>query len=1105
MRRDEFNHVTINNESQLRGGEFSGAKISELFSQPENRAPVADLNAGVREEINAVENGETGSKRGREVYNSDSEKYFEEGTKGASVSGGSSASTGAGAASGAGSAVAATASTAATAGAVVVTAFAVVTAAPVILSNAKVDLESMAVEASSHEIFYSFELLDTLEDELYVVTLSNETYEETHELVPGSNYGEFSDLSSDQEFDFVIVEGKNVELQRELFRAKYKTDIEEIIPDATATLNSYEVGETTFSYVVTIENFNYQYTYIASVENATMSLEQELSLDYSSGTFDELSVNETYTFYLREKTSNGDERVLISQEFTTVAAPKVEFNGLIFDKTANFVERYFELQLDYVDELDALTDFEFTLTDVGLAEEGLVHTYQLSKTTEVQRLYFDGQDIDFYYGLKDEYQYAFSYKNDGKTVSETSESFYFTDTSGAKMEFYGINISPDSVDYSNQTLTLQMSYEDPLNEIWESQLFISRLDPTGAEVYTSSRYIVMMESQDVDFGFEYDGAFLSPSTLYSYYVQYQTDEGIFTTDTESFTTNGVSSVFNGVSIEQFADCENGVVTLALDYQDEESIMSNFVLHIYSSNPEEEITANLGQTTSPQNVTLVSDEQFLISGTTYTYYVMYSLYAETITTQSQTVLIYDNSDKPEFDSISFDDIDYSNKRITVTLNYNDGTGYYESGNFILRLTNSSDSTLTHDYILESNTGRQFISATFMDGADEKTFDLEHYTYNYSLIFNDGEQNIVLEESDKPMAFTDQSASSSFNELTFVTDMNENLLYDSGDFSIQGTLDYEDYFDYFPSALTLTVSKDDYSYTYNVSKTKALQTLTFNMPDEGGSTSGDFKPQFAVDPVDWSYSLSYVDPITNETVTTAISGLVYFMENSTEGLAQIDSVEWGAVMVKDGAYHVPFRFSRIMATTSIEPSITIGIYNMDLNEEKYLNFAYFTETGSCYFDDSWQGGSFENGVFESLDDFTNFTDGLLLCRVYANDEMVLEQEMSFDMNDDYEEFRFLGVRIRGYSSSSNAIQFTNVFYNGPAPDSYRFILIVDDVEYELSGNLPTFYLETGTLSISNTVAAGALMDGQPVSLVFAYGDATAGEERISIVDNYVFPII
>ena len=384
MRRDEFNNININNENQLRGGEFSAPKIGETFFQPENRVPAADLNAGASSEINVIENGESGHKKGGEAFNSDSEKYFEEGSKGASVSGGS-ASAGEAAVSGASNAVAATASTAATAGAVVVTAFAVVTAAPVILSNAKVDLESMAVEASIHEIFYSFELIDTMEDELYIVTLSNESYEETHQLTPGSNHGEFRELPSETEFDFVIVEGKTAELRRELYRAKYVTEIEEVIPEATATLNSYEVGDSTFSYVVTIENFKYEYTYIASIESSETTDEQELSTDYSSGTFDELVPGVEYTFYLREKTPNGDVRVLLSHEFEIKGQPQVQFNTLIFEKTANFVDRYFELQLDYVDEADALTDFEFTLTDVDLVSEGLVHTYKLTKTTEVQR------------------------------------------------------------------------------------------------------------------------------------------------------------------------------------------------------------------------------------------------------------------------------------------------------------------------------------------------------------------------------------------------------------------------------------------------------------------------------------------------------------------------------------------------------------------------------------------------------------------------------------------------------------------------------------------------------------------------------------------------
>ena len=241
--RDEFNNIVVNNEQQLRGVEFGGTQRNEFSF---TRTAKVETNASVVNEINEEETGGTTGKNGRntvqnndelikkatdasESSSSSSVSSSSSGATSASTSGASSAS-GAGASAGAataGASASAAATTAAAAGTVVVAAFAVVSATPVIISTATAKLINQ--EVSESEFFFELKFTDTIENEKYIAKLSNETYNETQELEIIKedemifSYGEFTDLEPEQDYTFIVIEGGNSEITRELLRETITT------------------------------------------------------------------------------------------------------------------------------------------------------------------------------------------------------------------------------------------------------------------------------------------------------------------------------------------------------------------------------------------------------------------------------------------------------------------------------------------------------------------------------------------------------------------------------------------------------------------------------------------------------------------------------------------------------------------------------------------------------------------------------------------------------------------------------------------------------------------------------------------------------------------
>ena len=178
----------------------------------------------------------------------------------------------------------------------------------------------------------------------------------------------------------------------------------------------------------------------------------------------------TYTYTLTYyDIANGEQYTAAEGSITfDTSSLTSTFNQLIFDKTANFNDRSFVVQLDFIDELNVFSQFKFTLNAIDKSE---TIEYGLEKTTEPQTLYADemtsggsaGTDyrIDLVY---DNMTYSLSYY-DARTeetivaVPETEVSF----TNSVHSVFNDLESSFDFTEEASGTtymLPVHFDYDD---------------------------------------------------------------------------------------------------------------------------------------------------------------------------------------------------------------------------------------------------------------------------------------------------------------------------------------------------------------------------------------------------------------------------------------------------------------------------------------------------------------------------------------------------------------------------------------------------------------------------------------------------------------------
>ena len=284
-----------------------------------------------------------------------------------------------------------------------------------------------------------------------------------------------------------------------------------------------------------------------------------------------------------------------------------EFNDFIFDKTANYDERCFVVQLDFQDDLKVFSDFQFTITD---QDNGEVQDYYLNATTEPQTLTCNESSIDSDSGeetyridiVKDALSYTFRYFDTrlNDFVTFANEEFRFQNS--VKSEFTGIETSYDFMAETSDQYLLPMRF------IFDNK------------AHSYSGFRVVFEKDNVVAGdLAFEGETLTDNWLYGSYraQEYGVDE----------ITN-----MEGIKIIVYAE-QNTIDYPALDseikvYEKEATFTSGQVTDFYNATIANEyinMSSELGLYVVYQGIADNISAKLLLesyTGVTYTYNLMF---------------------------------------------------------------------------------------------------------------------------------------------------------------------------------------------------------------------------------------------------------------------------------------------------------------------------------------------------------------------------------------------------------------------------------------------------------------------------------------------------
>ena len=482
MRNDEFNKVEITNEKQLRGIEFGKTQKFEATSQKENKSPKGELNEKYV--------GKTIRKQ-TEVNVQYTNKTTVSSHGSATVTSSTTAS----------SVAATTASVATAASVVAVTAIAVGTGISVALHDYQYNFNSFVVSS------------DSLSYELYVTDLNNKRPD-------GRRYEEYKAEEEENREDLVT---------------------EDEVPEEEKTKEELPDEEPPLTLRVYNDNYSYSIpTYLELV---------------NKGSFANLEPDQMYHVSLTENRFGGetifDKAFRTQKEETRVS----EFKEFVFDKTANFINRTFDVRLDYVDDFDAFSDFVLSFIyvfdePVSSEEEGEGFTVDipLKKTTEVQTVNLDGYEVT----LSDSYKYRLTcnYYGEKKTLDEGDVTF--TDISGAVTEFHEL-IFDKTANFDTRTFEVQLDYQDDLYYMYGFEFTLTDLETEEERSYSLLQTTDIQEiAVDEISGYDDDNMPIYPIDIvnhrmkYSFKYMIQDEEHIVVEDEEFKFKNSLVSTFSGI-------------------------------------------------------------------------------------------------------------------------------------------------------------------------------------------------------------------------------------------------------------------------------------------------------------------------------------------------------------------------------------------------------------------------------------------------------------------------------------------------------------------------------------------------------------------------------
>ena len=246
----------------------------------------------------------------------------------------------------------------------------------------------------------------------------------------------------------------------EFYRFDFDKKVDFATGECTVTLNF----EDSFNYYSNFELVFIERS-LESSEEYTINIDLEKTTEPQTINLNEYGIdyrNKEYGYELRVQ-SQEDVVVLDAGNvrFTDSYGRESKFNEFIFTGDANFINHTFDVILDYDDPFNDYDEFILTMYMGPDDVDGIQIPLQaVSKT--IQTINCEEYDINLKFAP---YKYSLSCLYMGESITLVSGEVTFTDTSGAVVEFTGLDFDKKA-NFDTREFTLKLNYQDDLDDLY---------------------------------------------------------------------------------------------------------------------------------------------------------------------------------------------------------------------------------------------------------------------------------------------------------------------------------------------------------------------------------------------------------------------------------------------------------------------------------------------------------------------------------------------------------------------------------------------------------------------------------------------------------------
>ena len=514
------------------------------------------------------------------------------------------------------------------------------------------------------------------------------------------------------------------------------------------------------------------------VYNNTYDYTHPLWLGNNYNTFSGLTLGQTYNIVLSESRYGGE--TLFASTFTTKEI--TNFRGFSIPGTADFYEKTFDVELDYVDSTDSFSDFTLYLEDAEYPEEVSI-IYALDPKPGKQAVKVsnpDGEELD----LHRTYNYKFFYKDKGETINYSEGQVSFTDTSGKVRTFNSLSIDK-VVDFDGTSFNVTLDYDDPLEEYYSFYLNME----TTSNAYLTNSVAFYLDNTTDEQSVNVDGYGFDFNENYDYSLVVYTYDGEETLETGTISFQDISgrqSQFNQFIFDKTANFRSGEVSFQLDYVDDFNYFDNFVVTFINKDDGSEIPIELDKTTDPQPKPAMEYDLSFEYNYTYKLTANYKRTEITLVEDLEPFIFEDNvqADSDLYGLMFIGgEAKYSDRSFDVALSYADDFDCLE--NFVLTLYDEeNDDSINIE--LSETTDEQTVFANETktgDSGSDLVYKVDivshHITYNVSCQKDNSGTFETITLFDEPQAVTfSNSEFRSFDYTTALYRENEEDYYTMG---------------------------------------------------------------------------------------------------------------------------------------------------------------------------------------------------------------------------------------------------------------------------------------------------------------------------------------